>query len=277
MLASFLLTLRETLEAVLIIGIVLGALNATRRDDYRSNVWWGMAAGVFLSLAIAIVLNLMGASLEGMAEEVFEGLTMLMAAAVLTWMIFWMHRQSSQIRQSLEIDVQEAGRLNRGFPIFSLAFLAVFREGLELSLFLTAASFSAGWSEILMGALGGLGIAAILGMALTRGLLQLDLRRFFLMTSFLLILIAGGLVAHGVHELNEAGWIPTIIDHVWDLNPWFNETSTFGQFMTALFGYNANPSLSEILAVVIYFGTLVFYLLRQTRGSMKSWIPSEGN
>lgn len=277
MLASFLLTLRETLEAVLILSIVLGALHATNRKADRPYVWWGTATGLILSLLIAIVLNLLSLSLEGVAEEVFEGLTMLLAASVLTWMIFWMQRQSGHIRQSLEKNVQEAGRQDRVFPIFSLAFLSVFREGLELSLFLTAASFSTDWSAILTGAIGGLMVALILGLALTQGLLRLNLRRFFLITSFILILVAGGLIAHGVHELNEVGWVPPIIEHVWDLNPWFNEDSILGQLMTALFGYNADPSLSEILAVMIYYGALIFYLLRQNRGSIKYLIPNRGN
>ena len=263
MLAAFLLTLRETLEAVLIVGIVLSTLRTTQRSQLDRFVWLGTAMGVILSAVITLLLNRTGAVLEGTAEQIFEGLTMLLAASVLTWMIFWMQKQSRPFHQGLKDDVLEAGRIGRGFPLFSLAFLAVFREGLELSLFLTAASFSSEWPTIMTGASIGIVLAIGLGWALSTGLMRLDLKRFFLITSILLILVAGGLVAHGVHELNEPGWIPAIVEHVWDLNPWFNETSTMGQIMTALFGYNGDPSLSEVLATFTYYGMLILTLFHQ--------------
>lgn len=263
MLTAFLLTLRETLEAALIVGIVLSTLRATKRSKDERFVWFGSVTGVVLSAGIALVLHRLGAGLEGTTEEAFEGLTMLLAAAVLTWMIFWMQRQSSHLHLNFKKGILEAGQ--DSFPIFSLAFLAVFREGLELSLFLTAASFTSEWSKILGGAFIGFILAVSFGWALTTGLLRLDLKRFFSITSFLLIIVAGGLVAHGVHELNEAGWIPSIIENIWDLNPWFNEKSFWGQMSTSLFGYNANPSLSEALATIVYYGSLVLYLSRQSR------------
>lgn len=267
MLTAFLLTLRESLEAALIIGLVLSTLRATQRTENEKVVWLGSGAGILLSVGIAVVLNRVGAGLEGAIEEAFEGLTMLLAASVLTWMIFWMQRQSSLQHENFREDVLEASREQRGFPLFSLAFLAVFREGLELSLFLTAASYTADWSSIMVGAVLGLILALSFGWALIHGLLRLNLKSFFNISSALLIIVAGGLVAHGVHELNEAGWIPSIIENIWDLNPWFNEKSFLGQISTSLFGYNANPSLTELLATVAYYGAIFIYLTRQSRQS----------
>ncbi len=267
MFPAFLLTLRETLEAVLIIGIVLSTLQATHRNHQKRFVWLGTISGIILSLAVAVLLNVLGARLEGVAEEVFEGVMMLLAAAVLTWMIFWMQTQSSQLSQILSDEVRATDQGASGLPLLSLAFLAVFREGLELSLFLTAASFTSSQAGIIGGFLSGVVLALALGWALTTGLLRLDIRRFFQVTSILLILVAGGLIAHGIHEFNEVGWIPAIIEHVWDLNPWFNEKSIFGQMMTALFGYNANPSLSEVLASITYYSGLVIFLYRRGRTS----------
>jgi high-affinity iron transporter len=214
--AAFLLTLRETLEAVLIIGIIFSALRATQRTNAMRYIWLGSGTGILLSLLIAYLLNTIVTVLEGAAEKAFEGLTMLLAAAVLTWMIFWMQKQSSRINHTLKTEVRTASQQGGGLPLFSLAFLAVLREGLELSLFIIAASFTTEWPVITVGMSAGL-------------ILRLDLKRFFLVTSFLLILIAGGLIARGVHELNEARWIQTIIDHIWDLNPWFDEYSSPGR------------------------------------------------
>jgi high-affinity iron transporter len=262
---AFLLTLREALEAVLIIGIVSTTLRTTQRTSQQRYVWAGTVAGILLSVVIALALNLFGTQLEGIAEEIFEGTMMFLAAMVLTWMIFWMQNQSSQLSQQLRQQVKNADQEKRGFPLFSIAFLAIFREGLELSLFLTAASFDREQTGILTGFLIGMGVAIILGWALTRGLLRLNIRRFFLITSFLLILVAGGLVAHAIHEFNEIGWIPAIVEHVWDLNPWFDEKSLPGQLMTSLFGYNANPSLSEVMGSTAYFGGLLYILYRRRR------------
>jgi high-affinity iron transporter len=128
--------------------------------------------------------------------------------------------------------------------LFLLAFLAVLREGIELALFLTAAAFAADAQQTIFGAVLGLGTAIVLGWSLFSATLRLDLGRFFLVTGALLILFAAGLVAHGVHEFNEAGWIPPLIEHVWDANFILDESSTLGQLLR-LFGYNGNPSLNE--------------------------------
>lgn len=253
MLPSFLLSLREGIEAALIIGIVIGTLQKINRTDLVKTVWIGAACAAAVSLLAAIVLNKVGTSLEGEAEEIFEGFTMLVAAGVLTWMIFWMSRQARQLRSELESGVRRAVSLAGYGAIFLLAFTAVVREGIELALFLTAAAMTSSPQAVMTGALLGLGTAILLGWSLFTSIVRLDLRRFFQVTGVLLVLFAAGLVAHGVHEFNELGWIPPIIEHIWDINLLLDENASFGQLLTALFGYNANPSLSEILAYIGYF------------------------
>lgn len=139
-----------------------------------------------------------------------------------------------------------------------LAFLAVGREGFELALFLVAAQISTSAVQTLIGAALGLLASAVLGWLLFASTYRLSLRRFFQVTNVLLILFAAGLVAHGVHEFNEAGIIPSIIEHVWDINTLLDEKSPFGLILTALFGYNGNPSLTEVIAYLGYFGVLAF-------------------
>jgi high-affinity iron transporter len=267
MLAGVLLALREGIEAALIISIVLGMLKKMNRTDRARVVWLGVAGAALLSVAAAIMLNVIGAEFEGAAEQAFEGFTMLFAAAVLTWMIFWMQQQGRQIQKGLEAEVREALSGGQTAALFSVAFFAVLREGIELALFLTAVNFSSpivGSDAPILGWLGGvLGLiaAAILGWLMYESAIKLNLRRFFQYTSIILILFAAGLVGHAVHEFNELGWVPAVVEHVYDLNPIVPETSTAGQFLKALFGYNGNPSLTEMLSYIAYF-LVVFGLLQ---------------
>ncbi len=263
MVPSYLLSLREGLEAALIIGIVLGALRKFNRSALGSIVWGGVFSATIVSVVVAFMLYRLGAAFEGKAEEIFEGFTMLLAAGVITWMIFWMHRQSHSIKSELEANVRRASTTSGKSALFTLAFLAVVREGIELALFLTAASYATDSQQTIGGALLGLGTAVLLGWSLFATTVRLDLRRFFQVTGVLLILFAAGLVAHGVHEFNEAGWIPAIIEHVWDINPVLDENSTLGQLLKALFGYNGNPSLTEVLAYLTYFAVVAFSLRRR--------------
>jgi high-affinity iron transporter len=260
MLPSFFLSLREGLEAALIIGIVLGALRKMNRADLNLAVWIGAGSAVIISLLAALLMNSLGASLEGTAEQIFEGITMIFAASVLTWMIFWMQRQSRLIKGELEADVRQAVVGVGKIGLFWLAFFAVVREGVELALFLTATGMVSGGQSNLVGALLGLMGAIALGWALFTSTIRLNLGLFFQVTSVLLIFFAGGLVAHGVHEFNEVGWIPSVIEHVWDTNVLVNETSSLGALLMALFGYNANPSLTELLAYLGYFVAILLGL-----------------
>ena len=264
MFASFLLSLREGIEAALLIGILIGALYKIGRPELRLPVWAGAISAVALSLGAGIALYQLGALLEGDAEKIFEGVTMLSAAAVLTWMIFWMNKQARSIKGDLEIGVSQAIRKGAFAPLFLLAFLVIIREGIELALFLTAAAYSSTENEVLIGAAAGLSVAAILGWMLYSATSRLNLRRFFQVTGILLLLFAAGLVAHGVHEFNEVGWIPAIIAPLWDINHILDEKSTVGEMLNALFGYNGNPSLTETMAYWMYIVS-VFLVLQWSR------------
>jgi high-affinity iron transporter len=259
MLPSFLLALREGLEAALIVGIVLGALRQMRRTELAASVWWGVAAASAVSVMVGVVLTALGLGLEEPYEQIFEGATMFLAAGILTWMIFWMSRQSRHLKSELEAGVRQAVSQSGG-ALFALAFFAVVREGIELALFLTASTFTSDAVQTVTGAVLGLAVSIFLGWSLFASTLKLDLRRFFQVTGILLILFAAGLVAHGVHEFNEISWIPSVVEHVWDLNPILDENSTFGAVLKALFGYNGNPSLTEVIAYLTYFAAILLGL-----------------
>ena len=271
MLPSYLLSLREGLEAALIIGIVLGALQKIRRTDLSPALWLGTLSAVGVSLLAAILLTMLGLSFEGRAEQIYEGITMFLAAAILTWMIFWMNSQAKNIRNELEEGVNKAAVSTGRRAIFWLAFVAVVREGVELALFITAAFFAGNNENIaaniiltLTGTLLGLGTSILLGWSLLAATARLNLKKFFQVTGYLLILFAAGLVAHGIHEFNEAAWIPNIIEHVWDVNAIVDETSVFGELLKTLFGYNGNPSLTEMIGYFTYLASVMFLFNRNT-------------
>jgi high-affinity iron transporter len=148
---------------------------------------------------------------------------MLLAAGVLTWMVFWMQAQGRRIRGQLEEEVRRAAAAGQDWALFSLAFLAVVREGIETVLFLSAVVFATLPQQTLVGGLVGLAAAVLVGWLLSAATTRLPVRRFFQVTSVLLVVFAAGLVAHGIHELQEAALIPVLVEHVWNGNPILDE------------------------------------------------------
>lgn len=277
MFPSLLLALREGLEAALIIGIVIGALVKLQRPDLKPIVWWGVGLATLLSIGLALFIHSIGAQFEGRAEEIFEGTAMLLAAGVLTWMVFWMRNHTKNIKSDIEANVRQSTIQTGSRALFLLAFLAVAREGFELVLFLVAAGASSSLTGTLIGAALGLLVAIFFGWVLYTSTSKLNLRQFFRVTNILLIMFAAGLVAHGVHEFNEAGIIPPVIEHVWDINHIIDENSTVGSILTALFGYNGNPSLTEVVAYIgyialIWFGSRYFSPSMVTQSSTEELI-----
>ena len=269
MLTTYILSLREGLEAALIIGIVLGALQKIRRTDLAPALWLGTLSAIGSSVLAAILLTMLGLSLGGNAEEIYEGITMLLAAGILTWMIFWMNSQAKNIKSEVEERVNKVAFSTGSPAIFWMAFVAVVREGVELALFITAVFFSGNYGNlaantilVLTSVALGLGSAILLGWSLLAATSRLNLKRFFQVTGCLLILFAAGLVAHGIHAFNVVGWIPGIVEPVWNVNSILDDSSVFGELLKALFGYNGTPSLSEVIGYIAYLAGAMFLFTR---------------
>ncbi len=252
MAASLLITLREGLEAALIVGIILAYLAKTGNRDKSRMVWLGTGLAVVMSIVAGAGIFFSAGGLAGRAEAMFEGTAMLTAAGVLTYMIFWMRRQAINIRAHLQSQVNMALETGSLGALAFLAFVAVGREGIETALFMFAAVRTATPMAATVGGLLGLLAAFVLGYLLYRGTYRLNLRAFFNVTSILLLLFAAGLLAHGTHEFHEAAVIPPIIEHVWDTNSVLHEASPLGSLLKAVFGYNGNPSLVEVLVYAAY-------------------------
>ena len=202
------IVLREGFEASLIVAIVLAFLDRSGRRDGFLPVWIGAGVALLVSLAVGALLFAVGAELEGTSEALFEGAAMLFAAGLLTWMVFWMRRQARSIRHELESQVETALVTGSAVGLALVVFVGVLREGVETALFLFGTV--AGTNKLLATTSAAIGLAAavVLGYLFYRGAARLDLRRFFLVTSVLLLLFAGWLLARGLHELGEAGVIP---------------------------------------------------------------------
>jgi high-affinity iron transporter len=261
MAASFLLSLREGLEAALIIGIVFGVLRKMEHQALVPAVWAGVVSAVLVSLLAALGLNWIGAEFDGQGEQLFEGTSMLLAAGVLTWMVFWMRKQSKTLRQEIEAGIRRATQNHGQRALFFLAFLAVVREGIELALFLLATRLSTNPLQEWLGVVFGIGTAVLLGWGIFASSRSLSLARFFQVTNVLLALFAAGLVGLGIHEFNELGWIPALIDPVWNLSGWIADDSTVGLILKSLFGYASSPSLSQVIGYLGYYAVLGGMLL----------------
>jgi high-affinity iron transporter len=202
---AFVIVLREAFEASLVIGLIFAFLNKTGQRHHRTAVWQGTAVAVALSVVMGAILFVTVGKLEGRAEALYEGTAMLLAAVVLTWMVFWMRKQARTIGGALRTQVGEAIAAGGGLALATVAFVAVAREGLESALFLFVSVGDNGIAETVVGGALGLAAAMALGVAFYRGSLKLDLRRFFLVTGLLVIAFAAYLLVGGLHELGEVG------------------------------------------------------------------------
>lgn len=270
MLTSFVLTLREGVEAALVIGILIGALHKLNQPKLDRAVWSGVISAVLAAFLVAVLLNFAGTELEGTGEAIFEGVTLLLAAVLLTWMIFWMNRQAGEMKHRLESKIRVAAGSQDRTAIFMVAFLAVLREGVELAVYLLAARFASNPVETLSGTGIGLVVVFLLGWFMITSTKRLSLKRLFQVTNIVLLFFAAGLVSMGIHDLNVAGWIPSVIDHVWNLNNILPESSLFGQVLKSLFGYEATPSLTSVVSYLMYLGALGLILFRPRPSVVRS-------
>ncbi len=255
MTSALLITLREGLEASLIVGIIFAYLNRTGNRRAFKPVWLGTGLAIITSVIVGALIYRIAGEFTGKAEQIFEGTAVFIAAIVLTWMIFWMRKQARNIRQDLQAQIQASLQKGSSSGLVLLSFVAVVREGIETALFLFAATkTTASGAQSITGGLIGLAAALILGYGIYKGTSKLNLRVFFNITGMLLILFAAGLVVRGVQEFQEAGIIAPVVEHVWDFSGTLPSDTGFGGFLSALFGYNALPSLVEIIVYCLYLG-----------------------
>lgn len=274
--AAFVITLREGIEAALVISIILAYLNSIGRRERHKAVWLGAGAAIQVSLIAGGVVFGTAGSLSETAEEAFEGIASLLAVGVLTWMIFWMRRQARFIKGDLQLRVDGALAAGSALALPLLAFFVVVREGLETVLFLFATLRAAASESAVLGFTGGilgLAVAAILGYLIYSGGVRLNLRTFFKVTGVLVLIVAAGLLANAIHELQEIGWLPFEDAKAFDIGGVLSDEGGLGAFLKAMFGYNADPSWLEFGAWLTYLAVAGFLFFRPPREAASRPVP----
>jgi len=277
MIDALLIGFREGLEATLITSIILAYLKKTERVQLNRYVYLAAIFAILASILIGILLQAVAHGVGEESQALFEGTTILLAVIILTTMIFWMWRTAKHIKKELERKIEIAYGKGQILAFFSLVFVVVFREGIETVLFLYAISLTSNAFLTIIGGVIGIGIAALLGLMLYLGSVRIDIKRFFSVTSIIIIIFAAGLTLHAVHEFNEAGVIPPVIEHIWDTSWIVSEDSVGGAVLHALTGYMPDPSLTAILGYVFYWIFIILaYLGLRTRRMEGFWKAVRG-
>lgn len=285
---SFLITFREALEAALIVAIMVSYLGKVGKGELSSYAYVGTGAAILVSLVLGVGVQVVYGGLDEVTAELFEGFASLTAVAVLTYMIFWMTEHSRQIRGELQGRIDVAIERNEIYGIGALAFVAVFREGLETVLFLSTTFFQDA-PGTLVGIVMGAAIVLLISVSLFRGAQGIELKKFFGYTSVLLVVFAAGLAGYGVHELIEAGErigidMGFFSEKAFDINPPVNpdgsypllhENGVVGSILKALVGYDGNPEWLRVFVYVGYWLVLGYYLYRKNREKRPGLVVTE--
>ena len=268
MLANYLIGLREGLEASLVVGILLAYLVKIERRDLLPAVWAGVLAAAGVSIAFGALLTFGPSSLSFEAQEAIGGILSIFAVALITWMIFWMAKMARTLRGELHAKLDQA--INAGaMAVFVVAVLAVGREGLETALFLWAGAQVTQSATLapLLGAVLGLATSFVIGWAIYRGALKLNLRTFFSWTGVFLIVVAAGVLAYGVHDLQEAGILPGLDNLAFDVTAAIPPSSVLGTLLKGIFNFSPQTTVLQAVAWVAYIVPVMFLFVRQVWGS----------
>ncbi|MFZ1440804.1 MAG: iron uptake transporter permease EfeU [Candidatus Microthrix subdominans] len=273
MLQTFLTGLREGLEAALVVSILLTFLVRAERRDRIAALWGGVGMAILLSFGFGAVLHFTSASMSFEAQEAFGGILSIVAVGFVTWMVFWMKRASRTIKGDLHGKMEAALKLGAA-GVFLAALLAVGREGLETALFLypTFQAQGAGAAPAI-GAVLGIGTAVVAGVFIYRGTVRMNLAAFFKFTGAALIVIAAGVLAYGVHDLQEAGIVPGLNTLAWDLQG-YDVTSWYGAVVKGIFNLGPQMTVLEVITYVGYLVPTMFLFLRSPQPQPSTGEPT---
>ncbi|MGH8791354.1 MAG: iron uptake transporter permease EfeU [Stackebrandtia sp.] len=270
MFATFLIGLREALEAALVVSILVAFLVKSDRREHLRLVWIGVAVAVALSAAAGALLEFTAAHLSYRSQELFDAVASLIAVAFVTWMIFWMRSASRRIAGELREQLDKAIAIGP-VAVITVAFLAVAREGLETSIFLYSASRSAGSGlNLLLSALAGIAVAVVIGVALYLGAVRINLSRFFTWTGALLIVVAAGILKYAVYDFQEAGVLGGLQNHAFDISGALPPDSWYAELLRGTINLTPRPTVLETIAWAAYAVPVLALFLWPTRSTRKT-------
>ncbi|GAA1403829.1 FTR1 family protein [Kitasatospora putterlickiae] len=277
MFANYLIGLREGLEASLVVCILIAYLVKTGRKDRLPPVWAGVGVAVALSLAFGAVLQFGSTQLSFEAQEALGGTLSIIAVALVTWMVFWMRRTARHLKSELHGKLDAALAMGTG-ALVATAFLAVGREGLETALFIwTAVQATEDGYNPIIGAALGLLTAVVLGWLFYRGALKINLAKFFTWTGAMLVVVAAGVLAYGVHDLQEAGWLGGLHDFAFDISSTIPKDSWYGTLLKGVFNFQPDPTVLQVVVWLAYLvPTLAFFFGLLGGGPAKPVAPKAG-
>ncbi len=268
MLTALVITLREGLEAALVVAVVLSFLDRSGESRLKRYAWYGAAAAAGLCVASATLLFSLAESLVGEAGEAFEVVVTLVAVSVLTFMIMWMKRHGRNLKAAIEERAKKASGMasasgkvstsSAALAIVMLAFAAVAREGFETVLFLLGSASESGVTATIAGGSAGLTAAIAAGLIFYRGVYRLNLKKFFDVTGVVLIVLAAGLVANSAQDIFGSGILPAAVtDPVWNTGAWLSQETGIGAVLHSLVGYQSEPSPVALFSYVLYLGSML--------------------
>src|SRR3954469_4074007 len=271
MLPTFVIGLREGVEASLIIGIIAAFLGSRRRTDALRWVWIGAASAAAICLAIGVGLRMVEGTLDQQAQERLETVVALVAVAMGAYMIVWLRRHARELKGDIETHLDSALARGSVKALVAMAFLAVFREGLETAVFLVAVfENSDNTTAAGSGAILGLALAAVVGYALYKGGLRFNMARFFRITGVVLVFVVAGLLATAAHSAHEAGWLNSAQGQVLDLSSVIRPGSVQSALATGMLGIQPKPVLAELVAWLLAAIPLMLFVLWPAKQSRKS-------
>jgi high-affinity iron transporter len=264
MLSTFIIALREGLEAALIVGILVAYLVKTGRKALLAPLWAGVALAVVVSLATGAFLTFTSTELSPRGEEFFAGTTSFLAVGFVTWMVFWMKRTARHLKGQLEGQMSTAV-LAGPLALAAAAFFAVVREGLETSLFIYA-NFKTVSStpSASVGLVLGLGLAITLGYLIYRSSIKINLSKFFNYTGIALVVVAAGVLSYGIHEYQELGWLPGPDFFIWDVTSVIAKESLLGGVLAGTIGFDTTTSLLQFVFWGAYLAIVLSLYLKPT-------------
>jgi len=256
---TLMVALRESLEALLVCGILLGIVTKLGHREARRPIIVGGLLGALASVVIGVGVYLAVGKVPKANQAWFEAIAGLVAVAVLTYMVVWMYKHTMKTVGALHEKAKLAVLSGRSSLLFWLAFVMVVREGIETVLFIAPRMTTANPWLIVSALAAGLAIAFVLAWALFTGTIRLSLEQFFTVTGVLLIFFGGGMIVYSLHELHEA-WHAATTGVLW--NAPISQGSIPGRLLQAVFGYREKPRLLEVVGYVLYVGTMLAWYLR---------------